>query len=311
MESIELQGLEAVARSGPTQESIVIKPRRPSFSRWLSTVGWRHAVGLITCVVALFPLLYILSASLNPSGTLTGSNELFRAFSLQNYVDLLTDPGRPFLRWWLNTILVASVTAVASVMLCALAAYAFSRLRFTGRRFGLGTLVITQMFPQFLGVVAIFLMLAAIGNAVPALGLNSLLGLIVVYLGGALGVNTYLMYGYFNTIPREIDEAAKLDGAGHARIFFTIILRLVGPILVIVGMLVFVATSGEFVIASVILSDSDMQTAAVGLYGMMSFRNDNWGAFAAGAVLTALPVMVIFLYAQKYIVSGLFAGSGK
>jgi arabinogalactan oligomer/maltooligosaccharide transport system permease protein len=154
-------------------------------------------------------------------------------------------------------------------------------------------------------------MLAAIGNAVPALGLNSLLGLIVVYLGGALGVNTYLMYGYFNTIPREIDEAAKLDGAGHARIFFTIILRLVGPILVIVGMLVFVATSGEFVIASVILSDSDMQTAAVGLYGMMSFRNDNWGAFAAGAVLTALPVMVIFLYAQKYIVSGLFAGSGK
>jgi arabinogalactan oligomer/maltooligosaccharide transport system permease protein len=259
----------------------------------------------------LFPLLYILSASLNPSGTLTGSNELFRAFSLQNYVDLLTDPGRPFLRWWLNTILVASVTAVASVMLCALAAYAFSRLRFTGRRFGLGTLVITQMFPQFLGVVAIFLMLAAIGNAVPALGLNSLLGLIVVYLGGALGVNTYLMYGYFNTIPREIDEAAKLDGAGHARIFFTIILRLVGPILVIVGMLVFVATSGEFVIASVILSDSDMQTAAVGLYGMMSFRNDNWGAFAAGAVLTALPVMVIFLYAQKYIVSGLFAGSGK
>jgi arabinogalactan oligomer/maltooligosaccharide transport system permease protein len=274
-------------------------------------VGWRHAVGLITCVVALFPLLYILSASFNPSGTLTGSNELFRAISFQNYVDLLTDPGRPFLRWWLNTMLVASVTAVASVMLCALAAYAFSRLRFTGRRFGLGTLVLTQMFPQFLGVVAIFLMLAAIGNAVPALGLNSLLGLIVVYLGGALGVNTYLMYGYFNTIPREIDEAAKLDGAGHARIFFTIILRLVGPILVIVGMLVFVATSGEFVIASVILSDSDMQTAAVGLYGMMSFRNDNWGVFAAGAVLTALPVVVIFLYAQKHIVSGLFAGSGK
>jgi len=311
MESIELQGLEAVARSGPTQESFVIKPRRPSFAQWLSTVGWRHAVGLITCVVALFPLLYILSASFNPSGTLTGSNELFRAISFQNYVDLLTDPGRPFLRWWLNTMLVASVTAVASVMLCALAAYAFSRLRFAGRRFGLGTLVLTQMFPQFLGVVAIFLMLAAIGNAVPALGLNSLLGLIVVYLGGALGVNTYLMYGYFNTIPREIDEAAKLDGAGHARIFFTIILRLVGPILVIVGMLVFVATSGEFVIASVILSDSDMQTAAVGLYGMMSFRNDNWGVFAAGAVLTALPVVVIFLYAQKHIVSGLFAGSGK
>ena len=311
MESIELQELEKVARSGPTQESLLVKPWRPSPAQWLKTVGWRHAVGLITCIVALFPLLYVLSASLNPSGTLTGSNELFRAFSLQNFVDLLTDPGRPFLRWWFNTILVASVTAVASVFLCALAAYAFSRLRFMGRRFGLGTLVLTQMFPQFLGVVAIFLMLATIGNAIPALGLISLLGLIIVYLGGALGVNTYLMYGYFNTIPREIDEAAKLDGAGHARIFFTIILRLVAPILVIVGMLVFVGISGEFVIASVLLSDTEMQTAAVGLYGMMSFRNDNWGAFAAGAVLTALPVMAIFLYAQKHIVTGLFAGSGK
>ena len=115
MESIELQELEKVARSGPTQESLLVKPWRPSPAQWLKTVGWRHAVGLITCIVALFPLLYVLSASLNPSGTLTGSNELFRAFSLQNFVDLLPDPGRPFLRWWFNTILVASVTAVASV----------------------------------------------------------------------------------------------------------------------------------------------------------------------------------------------------
>jgi arabinogalactan oligomer/maltooligosaccharide transport system permease protein len=311
MESIELQELEAVARGQRPEEPLVIKPRRRSPMQWLTTVGWRHGVGLVACVLALFPLLYILSASLNPAGTLTGSNELFRDLSLQNFVDLFTDPGRPFLRWWMNTIIVAGITAVASVFLCALAAYAFSRLRFRGRRVGLGTLVLTQMFPQFLGVVAIFLMLVVIGNAVPGLGLNSLLGLIVVYLGGALGVNTYLMYGYFNTIPREIDEAAKLDGAGHARIFFTIILRLVSPILVIVGMLVFVGVSGEFVIASVILSDTNTQTAAVGLYGMMSFRNDNWGVFAAGAVLTALPVMAIFLYAQKHIVTGLFAGSGK
>lgn len=311
MESLELRQLEVVAQ-GQRQEALpVVKSRGRSPLRWFKTVGWRHGVGLVTCVAALFPLLYILSASFNPTGTLTGSNELFRDFSIQNYVDLMTDPGRPFLRWWLNTVVVASVTAVCSVLLCALAAYAFSRLRFSGRRVGLGTLVLTQMFPQFLGVVALFLTLVVIGNAVPALGLNSLLGLIIVYLGGALGVNTYLMYGYFNTIPREIDEAAKLDGAGHARIFFTIILRLVAPILVIVGMLVFVAVSGEFVIASVILSDTNTQTAAVGLYGMMSFRNDNWGAFAAGAVLTAVPVMAIFLYAQKHIVSGLFAGSGK
>ena len=224
----------------------------------------------------------------------------------------MSDPGRPFIRWWLNTLFVAGTTAVLSVFLCALAAYAFSRLRFRGRRAGLATIVIAQMFPQFLGIVAIYLLLSTLGDAVPALGLNSLVGLIVVYLGGALGVNTFLMYGYFNTIPRELDEAAKIDGAGHARIFFTIILPLVGPILVVVGMLIYIATAGDFVIASVVLSDTQIQTAPVGLYGMISlFRNDNWGAFCAGAVLTALPVMILFLFTQKYIVTGLFTGSGK
>ena len=160
------------------------------------------AVGLAVCVIAVFPLLYVVSTSLSASGTLTGSNQLFSSVTLQNYVNLLTDAGRPFLRWWLNTVAVASLTALLSVFLCALAAYAFSRLRFSGRRFGLGTIVLAQMFPQFLGIVSIFIVLNVIGDAVPALGLNSLAGLIVVYLGGALGVNTYLMYGYFNTVPR-------------------------------------------------------------------------------------------------------------
>ena len=293
--------IEAAARS---------KRRTPG--KWFVTTGWRHLVGLVVCVVSVFPLLYVVSTSLSANGTLTGSNQLFASITLDNYVKLVNDPGRPFVRWWFNTLFVAGLTALLSVFLCALAAYAFSRLRFSGRRAGLGTIVITQMFPQFLGIVAIFLLLSTIGDAVPALGLNSLSGLIVVYLGGALGVNTYLMYGYFNTIPRELDEAAKIDGAGHARIFFTIILRLVGPILVVVGMLIYVAVAGDFVIASVVLSDTQIQTAPVGLYGMISlFRNDNWGVFCAGAVLTALPVMILFLYTQKYIVTGLFAGSGK
>lgn len=312
MAAIEIQGL-ATAR---TRASTASKPLRLGRARspwhWFTSTGWRHLVGLAVCVIAVFPLLYVVSTSLSTSGTLTGSNQLFAQISLDNYVKLLTDPLRPFLRWWVNTVTIALVTAMLSVFLCALAAYAFSRLRFSGRRFGLGTMVLVQMFPQFLGIVAIFLLLVAIGDAIPILGLNSRIGLIMVYLGGALGVNTYLMYGYFNTIPREIDEAAKIDGAGHARIFFTIILRLVSPVLVVIGMLVYVAVAGEFAIASVALSDTSSQTAAVGLYQMLgTFRNDNWGAFCAGAVLTALPVMIIFLYAQRHIVSGLFAGSGK
>lgn len=283
-----------------------------SISAWFLATGWRHLVGVVMSVIAVFPLLYVLSASLTENGTLTGSNRLFASISLDNYAALVSDPGRPFVRWWVNTLIVGTVTSMASVLLCALAAYAFSRLRFAGRRLGLVSLVLTQMFPQFLGVVAIFLLLKTLGDAVPILGLDSLPGLMVVYLGGALGVNTYLMYGYFNTIPTEIDEAAKIDGAGHARIFFTIILRLVTPILVIVGLLTYIGVAGEFLIASVTLSDPQNQTAPVGLFNMISlFRSDNWGVFCAGAVLTALPVMAIFLYAQRYIATGLFAGSGK
>jgi ABC-type glycerol-3-phosphate transport system permease component len=126
---------------------------------------------------------------------------------------------------------------------------------------GLLTLLLVQMFPQLLAVVAIFLLMSAIGDIFP-LGLNSQIGLIMVYLGGALGVNTFLMYGFFNTVPASIDEAAKIDGAGHARIFFTIILRLVAPVLAVIGLLSFIGTMNDFLIASVILVDPDKQTLA-------------------------------------------------
>jgi arabinogalactan oligomer/maltooligosaccharide transport system permease protein len=168
------------------------------------------------------------------------------------------------------------------------------------------------MFPQMLAFVAIFLLLISLGKVFPALGLNSSLGIILVYLGGALGVNTFLMYGFFNTVPRELDEAAKIDGASHAQIFFGIIMRLVTPILAVVGLLTFIGISGEFVIASVVLTDPDSQTLAVGLYSFVAQqRSENWGVFAAGAVLSAIPVMALFLFLQRFIVSGLTAGSVK
>ena len=185
-------------------------------------------------------------------------------------------------------------------------------MRFTGRRVGLLTLLLVQMFPQLLAVVAIFLLLNGISDIFPAIGLDTQIGLILVYLGGALGVNTYLMYGFFNTVPSSIDEAAKIDGAGHARIFFTIILRLVAPILAVVGLLSFIGSTSEFVIASVVLTDPSRQTLAVGLFQFVSDETSkNWSLFAAGAVMAAIPVMALFLFLQKYIVSGLTAGSVK
>jgi arabinogalactan oligomer/maltooligosaccharide transport system permease protein len=292
-------------------ETLIVK--RPfSFGRWFRTTGWRHIVGAIMVIFSVFPLLYVLSASLNPRGTLTGSNQLFSAFGLDAYGRLLSDPSQPFAAWFGNTILIASITAVATVFLGALAAYAFSRMRFTGRRFGLMTIVLIQMFPQLLAVVAIFLLMSTISDWFPAIGLNTHIGLIMVYMGGALGVNTYLMYGFFNTVPSDIDEAAKIDGAGHARIFFTIILRLVAPILAVVGLLSFITTTNEFVVASILLIDPEKQTLADGLYKLVSNPNyADWSAFSAGAIMAAAPVMALFLFLQKYIVGGLTAGAVK
>lgn len=286
--------------------------RRRGFGIWFLDTGWRHLVGLAMLVFAAFPLLYVLSASLNPTGTLVGSNTLFRTIDFGNYVELFQREQQPYAAWFLNTLVIGLVTAASTVFLGALAAYAFSRLRFTGRRVGLLTLLLVQMFPQILGVVAIFLLMSGIGEIFPQIGIGTQAGLILVYLGGALGVNTYLMYGFFNTIPISIDEAAKLDGASHAQIFFGIVLRLVAPILAVVGLLSFIATFSEFVIASIILTDPQTQTLAVGLYQFVSQETSrNWTLFSAGAVLAAIPVMALFLYLQKYIIGGLTAGAVK
>jgi arabinogalactan oligomer/maltooligosaccharide transport system permease protein len=289
-----------------------LTPRRRTLGGWFADTGWRHLVAIVVSAFALFPLLYVVSASLNPRGTLTGSNQLFSAIGIDSYVRILSDPQNPYGHWFLNTLLVAFVTGAVTVFIGACAAYAFSRMRFAGRRVGLVTIVVVQMFPQLLAVVAIFLLMSTLGDWFPAIGLNTHTGLILVYLGGALGVNTYLMYGFFNTIPKEIDEAARIDGAGHARIFFTIILRLVAPILAVVGLLSFIGTVNEYVIASVMLVDVEQQTLVVGLTKLVANpRYADWSAFSAGAVMAAIPVMILFLFLQKYIVGGLTAGATK
>ena len=158
--------------------------------RWWAQVGWKHVFALAVIAFAVFPILYILSASMNPGGTLTGSVNLFSAFTPEHYAKLATTD---FPRWMLNSFYVSSVTAVGTVVMGAAAAYAFSRFRFKGRRGGLTALLIIQMFPQMLAFVAIFLLVMTIGKVFPGLGLGSHLMLVCVYLGGALGANTFLM----------------------------------------------------------------------------------------------------------------------
>jgi len=304
---------DASTRSHAASDGGYVAPSRPfKFGLLFTATGWRHVVGVVMLLFALFPIVFVISSSLNPHGTLTGSNALFSQLGLDSYVRILTDPQVPFPTWFANTLIIAGITAVGTVFLGALAAYSFSRMRFTGRRFGLISIVVVQMFPQMLAVVAIFLLMSAVSDWFPAIGLNTHVGLIMVYLGGALGVNTFLMYGFFNTIPASIDEAAKIDGAGHARIFFTIILRLVAPILAVVALLSFIFSVNEFAVFFVIPTTTEKQTLAVGLTKLVSNpRYADWSAFSAGAVLAALPVVVLFLWLQKYIVGGLTAGAVK
>ena len=161
--------------------------------------------------------------------------------------------------------------------------------------------------------MALYVTFVAVGDVLPALGLNSPWGLILAYLGGAMGANVWLLKGYFDTVPRELDEAAKVDGASHARIFFTMTLRLVMPILVTVFMVSFVGLFSEFLLASIFLRDIDTQTLGVGLYGMTIGKEANslFGQFSAGALLASVPTVLLYLAFQKQLVGGLTQGSVK
>jgi arabinogalactan oligomer/maltooligosaccharide transport system permease protein len=196
----------------------------------------------------------------------------------------------------------------------AAAAYAFSRFRFTGRRFGLSALLVIQMFPQMLAFVAILILMTALGEVVPILGTGSAVALVAVYLGGALGANTFLMYGFFNSIPHSLDEAAKIDGATHAQTYWTIIVPLVIPILAVTALLSFIGTFGEYILASVVLGSGAQSTwtLPMGLYLLVGdSRAPELTLFSAGAAVAALPVLLLFLLLQRYIVSGLTGGAVK
>jgi len=282
-----------------------------SRGRWWREVGWRHAGGVVAIVFAVVPVLYVVSAAVNPLGTVVSTGVIPTRFSLTHFESLFGDPSRPFPRWLLNTLVVCAVVTAGQVFCSALAAYAFSRFRFRGRRAGLLSLLLIQMFPQFLAVVALFSIFTEIGEVVPALGLNTILGYSLVLMGGALS-QVWLLKGFFDTIPRQLDEAAIVDGAGHATVYFRIILPLARPILAVTGLLAFVSVIGEFLLASIFLTDTQVKTLAVGLYGIIeSDRSNNLGVFAAGALMTALPVVLLFQFLQRYIVGGLTAGSVK
>lgn len=276
--------------------------KRQNFTR----LTLSYLVILIMFVIILYPLAWIIGSSFNPGQSLSGSSIIPKNATLAHYKELFDMDKSDYVYWYINSLKVSILTMIFTVILVSLTAYSFSRYRFVGRKNGLLTFLILQMIPNFAALIAIYI-LATLTHLI-----DTHLGLICVYVGGQIPMNTWLMKGYLDTIPKELDESAKIDGAGHLRIFFQIVMPLATPIIAVVALFSFISPFADFIIASILLRTEKNYTLAVGLYDLVAKQfGAEFTTFAAGAVLIAVPIAILFLSFQRYFVSGLTAGGTK
>ena len=224
--------------------------------------------------------------------------------SASNFVSVMTD--QPFARWIFNSAVVAAATMAVGVFMACTTAYAFSRFRFPGRRAALMSFLVSQMFPGTLMMIPLYIIL------VQWLGLgSSWLALILMYATTAIPFCVWMLKGYFDTIPKELEESALMDGASTGRIFYSIILPLAKPAVAVTALFSFMTSWNEFILAATFMDKETMYTAPVGLRFFVGGFSQQWGYFAAGSVIVAIPVVVLFMFFQKYLVSGLTAGAVK
>jgi arabinogalactan oligomer/maltooligosaccharide transport system permease protein len=276
----------------------------------LFSTGVRLVIAVFLIIFSVFPIIWVISASFNPTGSLATQTIIPKNPGFENYRTLFE--AVPYWTWFGNSVKIAGITAIFSLAITTIAAYAFSRFRFRGRQTMLKGILLIQVFPALLALVATFLMISQIGDVVPRLGLNTHASLILVYLGGAMGINIWLMKGYLDTIPRDIDESAMVEGATDWQIFTLLIVPLLRPILIVIGIINYIGTYSEFVLARVLLKSADQYTLMVGLERFAGAQfQQRWGVFAAGVLIGALPIMIIYIALQDQIVGGLTQGSVK
>jgi maltose/maltodextrin transport system permease protein len=274
----------------------------------------------VLIAITLFPLLAIISISLRPGNFATGSLvpaeisfehwKLALGIPVVNADGSVTPPPFPVLLWLWNSIKIAAISAFLIVAISTTAAYAFARLRFGHKQTILNSMLVLQVFPVAVALVAIYAIFDGIGNHLPWLGVETHAGLIVAYLGG-VATHIWTIKGYFDTLPAEIEENAKVDGATHWQAFRLVLLPMAVPILVVVFVLAFIGVIIEYPVASILLREEPNLTLAVGSKFFLYEQKYLWGDFAAAAVLSGLPITLVFLLAQRWIVSGLTAGGVK
>ena len=288
--------------------------KRGSLSHWPI-----HLFVLMMVIVTLYPVLFVITIAFSGGQTLSIADlpqdptiaDRLRAImpwpenvSTENFRSLFAD--QPFARWLLNSIAISLATTVVGVFLASTAAYAFSRFRFPGRRAGLMMFLVSQMFPATLMLIPLYILI------VQVLGLeSSYVGLVLMYAQTAIPLCVWMLKGYFDTIPKELEESALIDGASQSTIFFRIVLPLAKPAVAVTALFSFMTAWNEFVQAATFMNKEQMYTAPVGLRFFVSGFSEQWGYFAAGSIIAAIPVVILFLFLQKYLVSGLTAGAVK
>lgn len=260
----------------------------------------------IMFIIIAYPLFWGVMMSVNPGTNMLVTNLFPKNPTLEHYKWLFTNPRSDYLIWYKNSLYVAVVNSFGSLVITSLIAYAFSRYKFIGRKYGLYMFLLLQMFPALMGMVAIYILLNTIGLT------DSLYGLIIVYLGGQIPFNAWLVKGYFDTIPKEIDESARIDGAGHLRVFVKIMLPLARPILSVVALFNFMAPFMDFLLPRIVLTSPKNFTLALGLFNFINDKfSTNFTRFAAGSILIAVPIAIVFLSLQRFLITGLTEGGTK
>ena len=265
---------------------------------WVSRV-----VIWLTMILVMFPVVWIVMSSFSAGDSFFLSSLFPEKFSTEHYVTLFLETD--FMTWVFNSLKFCLIVAVLQLVLTSLAAYAFSRMRFTGRKYGLMSLLVLQVFPNSMAVAGYYILIYQYGLV------DSSLALIFVLAGGS-AYNIWLLKSYIDGLPVELDEAAMVDGANHFRVFYKIILPLAAPQLAVIFLFSFIATYSEYVIRSIFLQTPGKMTLALGLQSFISDQfAAHWTLFSAAAVVSSLPIMIVFMCLQRFIQNGLVAGGVK
>ncbi|MBC1909675.1 sugar ABC transporter permease [Listeria innocua] len=258
----------------------------------------------VLTIIILYPILITASSAFKPGNIAAFTLEWSDSWTLNNFTRLFNETL--YLDWYKNTLIIAVVTMIMQVTIVTLAGYTYSRYRFKGRKNSLVFFLIIQMVPTMAALTAFYVLAMLLG------ALDQYWFLTLIYIGGGIPMNTWLMKGYFDTVPRDLDESAKLDGAGHFRIFAQIILPLVRPMIAVQALWAFMGPFGDFLLAKFLLRTPENLTIAVGLQTFIANpQQQKVALFAAGAILAALPICLLFFFLQKNFVSGLTAGGTK